>query len=94
MLTHEDADAGILLAAATRRDSSSMKTIAIMTMVFLPGTFLAALFAMPPLRLDTSLVVAHNFWIYWACFAPLTGLVFLVWLAISEWKLFSKKMTA
>ena len=29
------------LAAASRRDSSAMKTIAVLTMAFLPGTFVA-----------------------------------------------------
>ena len=31
----------------SRRDSSSMKTRAVVTMVFLPGTFIATFFAMP-----------------------------------------------
>ena len=29
------------IAAATKKDSSAMKTIALLTMIFLPGTFVA-----------------------------------------------------
>lgn len=52
MLTHADAQASIYLADAAKRDSGSTKTIAIMTMGFLPATFFAALFAVPSLQWD------------------------------------------
>ncbi|KAF2830362.1 hypothetical protein CC86DRAFT_452807 [Ophiobolus disseminans] len=52
LLTHEDAAASIDLATASRKDTSSMKTIAIMTMIFLPATFFAALFSVPLLQWD------------------------------------------
>ncbi|KAH8173346.1 corA-like mg2+ transporter protein [Sarocladium implicatum] len=81
LLTHEDAEASIELATATRRDGSSMKTIAIMTMAFLPGTFFAAFFSMP-MRKDDA------FWIYWVCAIPATAMVFVLWLGFSERKLF------
>lgn len=56
-----------------------MKAIAVMTMGFLPGTFLAALFALPTLQWDSSLVIQENFWVYWAFAIPSTVLVFGVW---------------
>ncbi|KAH2097220.1 hypothetical protein KXW65_003610 [Aspergillus fumigatus] len=37
----------ISIARAARRDSSSMKIIALLTMLFLPGTYISSLFAMP-----------------------------------------------
>ena len=84
LLTHEDAHASIELAAASRRDSSSMKTIAIMTMVFLPATFYAALFAVPSLQWDRGdTVVQDNFWIYWAFTLPTTAVVFVGWMGIT-----------
>ncbi|KAJ4388333.1 hypothetical protein N0V85_007669, partial [Neurospora sp. IMI 360204] len=43
----ETAAASRDLAAAAHEDSSAMKSIAILTMFFLPGTFFAALFSMP-----------------------------------------------
>ncbi|RYO78870.1 hypothetical protein DL766_010311 [Monosporascus sp. MC13-8B] len=91
LLTHEDADASIGLAAASKRDSSSMKTVAIMTMAFLPATFFAALFAMPSLQWDRPSVVQDNFWVYWAFTVPTTVAVFLVWLLITERKWICRK---
>jgi hypothetical protein len=58
-----------------------MKTIAIMTMAFLPATFFAAFFSMPSRNAD-----AH--WIYWVCAMPATAMVFVLWLGLSERRLF------
>ena len=59
-----------------------MKTIAAVTMTFLPGTFIAALFAMPLFRWDAPLskdgIVSRHFWIYWAVTVPLTIVVLVV----------------
>lgn len=94
LLTHEDAatsaelaDASRALAAAARRDSSAMKTMAVMTMAFLPGTFLAALFAVPSLDWTSDPrhgVIQPNHWVYWAFTLPATVLVFLVWLILDN----------
>lgn len=62
-----------------------MKTIAIMTMLFLPGTFFAALFAMPVLKWDEPNVTQERFWVYWAFTLPATALVFLVWNILLRW---------
>lgn len=61
-----------------------MKTVAIMTMAFLPATFFAALFAMPLLEWDGSHMVQKGFWVYLACTIPVTLLVFALWLGIIE----------
>jgi hypothetical protein len=71
------------LAEATRHDSFSMKTIAVMTMVFLPGTFFAALFAVPSLQWDQPTVIQDNFWVYWAFTVPCTLCVILTWALFS-----------
>jgi hypothetical protein len=52
LIAREDTAATIRLAEAAKRDTSSMKTLAVMTMAFLPATFLATVFAMPSLALD------------------------------------------
>ncbi|KAI0545428.1 hypothetical protein F4679DRAFT_588541 [Xylaria curta] len=49
------------LAEAAKRDAASMKTIAVMTMAFLLGTFFAALFSVPSLRWDQEIVVTKHF---------------------------------
>jgi Mg2+ and Co2+ transporter CorA len=70
------------LAIESKRDSSSMKTIAAVTMAFLPGTFVASFFAMP--MFDWNKPPGHNvnthaFWIYWTVTIPLTASVLLLW---------------
>ncbi|KAI1660408.1 glycoside hydrolase family 31 protein [Daldinia decipiens] len=97
LLTHEDstthadlADASRRIAEATRHDSSSMRTVAIMTMAFLPATFFAALFALPSLDWHAESVagVVRNpgFWVYWAFTLPSTAIVFGLWLLLDRRK--------
>ena len=75
------------LATSSARDSTSMKTIAAVTMIFLPGTFIATLLALPSFEWsDNQLSVRRDFWIYWAITIPLTLLTLLIWLAWSNWK--------
>jgi hypothetical protein len=61
-----------------------MKTVAIMTMGFLPGTFFAALLAVPSLQWNAPSVVQGRFWVYWAFTLPGTALVFLIWIVATE----------
>lgn len=60
-----------------------MKTIAVMTMVFLPGTFFAALFAVPSLDWDGPKVITSRFWVYWAFTIPFTLVAFITWIILS-----------
>ncbi|KAK8077648.1 hypothetical protein PG996_003818 [Apiospora saccharicola] len=96
LLTHEDAVKGAdmakldaEIAAASKRDSASMKTVAVLTMAFLPATFFAALFAIPSLDWKGAAeaggsVIQSNFWVYWAFTLPATVLVFIVWLVLNN----------
>jgi hypothetical protein len=73
----------------SQRDTSAMKTVAIVTMVFLPGTFVASFFAMPTLNWDAATynrIVSPRFWIYWIVTVPLTLLVFVIWWARQKFK--------
>ncbi|KAK0730104.1 hypothetical protein B0H67DRAFT_23833 [Lasiosphaeris hirsuta] len=66
------------LAAASKRDSASMKIIAILTTAFLPGTFISALSAIPLFDREVPSVgevMGCHFWFYWAISIPLTLLV-------------------
>ncbi|KAK2778142.1 hypothetical protein FQN52_002903 [Onygenales sp. PD_12] len=71
------------IAVASKRDSSAMKGIAVLTMFFLPGTFFATLFSMPVM--DFSVDDGHKpgsrkfFWLYWAISVPVTIVVFMVY---------------
>jgi hypothetical protein len=101
MLTHEDAISNIGLAKASKdlaeaskKDSSAMKTIAVMTMAFLPATFFAALFSVPSLKWDSPKIIQGTFWIYWAFTLPATLLVFLAWFIITNRQLLARKYFA
>jgi Mg2+ and Co2+ transporter CorA len=53
------------IAEAAKVDSGAMKTVAVMTMLFLPATFFAALFSMPLLQWSEAQVIQDRFWVYW-----------------------------
>jgi flagellar biosynthesis/type III secretory pathway M-ring protein FliF/YscJ len=72
------------IALASRQDSAAMKTIAIMTMAFLPATFFATLFATPLLQWNTPHVIQKSFWVFWAFTVPVTILIFIIWIAITR----------
>ncbi|KAK7948459.1 uncharacterized protein PG986_009345 [Apiospora aurea] len=109
LLTHEDAlkgadlaKLGAEIAEASKRDSASMKTVAVLTMAFLPATFFAALFAIPSLDWKAGAEVAttadgsgsviqSNFWVYWALTLPATVLVFVIWLVLNSRAWLSEK---
>ncbi|KAL8894251.1 MAG: hypothetical protein Q9192_004482 [Flavoplaca navasiana] len=77
------ADASRRIAFETRRDSDAMKTIAALTMIFLPGTFVATLFGMVFFTVDTSsgsrFQVNPLWWIYLAVTIPLTIITIGLW---------------
>ncbi|KAJ6781759.1 hypothetical protein PWT90_05995 [Aphanocladium album] len=101
MMTQEDSLNSIQLAKSTHqiahasyRDSSSMKTLAIVTMFFLPGSFVSALFSMPMFEWNTvnlnsrsiGVGLLPQFGLYWVITLPLTVVTFFLyfmWL----WKL-------
>lgn len=59
-----------------------MKTLAAVTVAFLPGTSVAALFAMPLFEwnaISDGMIVSKRFWIYWAVTVPLTFLTLVIW---------------
>ena len=68
-----------------------MKMIAILEIVFLPGTFVATLFSIDMFdwgvsdnRESSSLTVSRSMWIYWVITVPLTSVTFLVWILWSR----------
>ncbi|KAF1926682.1 uncharacterized protein M421DRAFT_422656 [Didymella exigua CBS 183.55] len=72
------------LGEAARRDSGAMRTIAVVTMAFLPPTFLSAIFSMSffdytPGQGSSGWSVSDKFWVYWVCAVPLTCLTLLIW---------------
>ena len=70
------------MAAQAGLDSVAMMTLAVVTAIFLPGTFIASLFSMSMFDWQAaagSNVISGNFWIYWVVTIPLTVLVLVGW---------------
>ena len=68
------------VAAAAQQDSSTMKNIAILTMLYLPGSFVSSLFSIPLFNWND----VENSWrrrlvVYSAVTGPLTLVTFLFW---------------
>jgi len=72
LVTQQDSATTTVIARETKADSSSMKTIAALTMLFLPGTYLSSVFGMKSAD-------GVPWWMYVAIAAPLTAAVVLTW---------------
>ncbi|OAA53160.1 Mg2+ transporter protein, CorA-like/Zinc transport protein ZntB [Cordyceps fumosorosea ARSEF 2679] len=62
-----------------KNDSGVMKTIARLTLLFLPATFVSAIFSMSFFNFSPERdlwTVSHMFWVYWVVAAPLTVMAF------------------
>lgn len=103
LTTQRDQELGIQIASDSRtlaqeakRDSTSMKAIAAVTMSFLPGTFVASLFAMPMFdwNAPTNDYVSSRFWIYWAVTVPLTFAVLAIWLLWTNYEQVVRNISA
>ncbi|KAL0265340.1 hypothetical protein SLS55_001305 [Diplodia seriata] len=57
-----------------QRDSFLMKTIAVMTLIYLPGSYIASIFGMNFFNFSSSggLEVSDMFWLYWVLMVALT----------------------
>ncbi|CAA7270091.1 unnamed protein product [Cyclocybe aegerita] len=74
------------ISVTAQRDSSSMITIAAVTMFFLPGSFVSTLFSMVFFDAETNqrgkmnLSVSSQWWLFPLVAIPLTILVFVIWI--------------
>ncbi|KAL4868022.1 hypothetical protein BDV12DRAFT_109311 [Aspergillus spectabilis] len=76
-LARKMAKASHSLAQEMKRDSVAMRTIAVVTMFFLPGATFAALLSMPFFSNNEWLEDASRFWIWIVMTVPSTGACFL-----------------
>ncbi|KAI1136870.1 hypothetical protein F5Y05DRAFT_414590 [Hypoxylon sp. FL0543] len=82
-------DTNVEIALATGRDSRHMRTISIVTMVFLPGTFFASVFSMQFFNWipsDDGTVVSHYLWIYFLVTVVATLLTLGTWYYFVVWR--------
>ncbi|RMZ75711.1 hypothetical protein DV738_g5333, partial [Chaetothyriales sp. CBS 135597] len=82
-----DARISLGIGHAARADSAAMRTIAFVTLVFLPPTFICAIFSMSFFDYDSGSSgsgqwqISPDFWLYWAVAIPVTVCTVLLWLA-------------
>ena len=91
LVTQQDAVTSTAIAREAKADGNSMKVIAALTMVFLPGTYLSSVFGMAMIKADVP------WWLYVALTVPLTVLVFAtwwVWQSYSRWNIRWTSVTA
>ena|SRR6266480_4594546 len=94
LIAQRDSEYSAAIAVSSMRDSTAMKTIAVLTTLFLPGTFVATFFSMTmfnwnpssngsfssPGTSDTTPWMSPYMWVYWAISIPLTLFVMVLWL--------------
>ncbi|KKA29170.1 hypothetical protein TD95_003709 [Thielaviopsis punctulata] len=69
----------------TQVDSRAMRNISLLTMVFLPSTFVATIFSTTFFSVDNNQWMMNDkFWMFWAFAIPVTVLVMLWWYFIQE----------
>ncbi|KAJ5163014.1 uncharacterized protein N7500_004844 [Penicillium coprophilum] len=80
-VAQHDASVTLEIGRATQLDSATMKTIAFVTLTFLPPTFICAIFSMSFFDFggDSGWTMSNKFWVYWVFAIPTTILTTLVW---------------
>ncbi|KAF1365437.1 hypothetical protein EJ07DRAFT_96580, partial [Lizonia empirigonia] len=86
VISQRDSQVMKALGEAGRSDSRAMRTIAVVTMAFLPPTFLSAIFSTSFFNFNPGnagegprWLVSDKFWIYWVFAIPLTCLTLVTW---------------
>ncbi|KAK7966514.1 Amino acid/polyamine transporter I [Apiospora aurea] len=81
MVTQYDSGVSVAIGKAAKEDSAAMKTTSMLTLAFLPPTFISSIFSMSFFKFDTDTgwTVSNNFWIYWAWAVPTTLITSALW---------------
>jgi hypothetical protein len=81
VMAQNEARASVAIAKATKADSEAMKATSFIALVFLPPTFVSAIFSTSFFQFGDdsgSWHVSNQFWLYWAVVLPVTfGCLFL-----------------
>lgn len=86
LVTQQDSETNTSIARATRDDSSAMKIIAALTMVFLPATAVSGFFGMAFFDNQNGVVVmAHDWWLFIATTIPITIILVAIWQIWLSW---------
>ncbi|KAG4261813.1 hypothetical protein FPRO04_09785 [Fusarium proliferatum] len=82
-------ETNVEIALATSQDSRHMRSIALLTMIFLPGTFFASIFSMGFFEWksdDGAISVSQSFWIYVVLATGFTAFTVGVWWYIGVYR--------
>ncbi|KAK8075319.1 hypothetical protein PG997_009982 [Apiospora hydei] len=81
LVTQKDSETSTDIARDTKADSASMKTIAALTMIFLPATAVSGFFGMAFFNVtDGGVFVSSTLvWLFVVTTVPLTAFIFLAW---------------
>jgi Mg2+ and Co2+ transporter CorA len=73
-VAQHDASTSVKIGLATQSDSVTMKSIAFVTLTFLPPTFVSAIFSMSffDYSAESGWAISHKFWLYWIFAVPTT----------------------
>ncbi|KAL8667761.1 MAG: hypothetical protein Q9168_007192 [Polycauliona sp. 1 TL-2023] len=92
LLANRDSITAHSIAHEARQDGAAMKTIALVTMLFFPATFVSSFLGTNLVTLDEGaggrkrLVFSHLWWIYLVSAVPLTITTLLAWLYFGRYR--------
>jgi Mg2+ and Co2+ transporter CorA len=80
----------VSMSARSREDSYSMRSIAVVGLIYLPATFVSGIFGTNFFQFGTDQLqkgwkVSEDFWLYWAITVPLTLGTVLIWTCAFHW---------
>ncbi|KAK8167175.1 hypothetical protein BC567DRAFT_230736 [Phyllosticta citribraziliensis] len=75
ILSNRNSRQSAQIASAAKRDSSSMKSLAVLSIIFAPPSCIATIASMPMLSWQPG-----QFWIFCAYTVPITGAVVIIWI--------------
>lgn len=80
-VAQHNAGTSVEIGRAAQIDSSAMKTIAFVTLIFLPPTFISSIFSMSFFQAGDGggWGMSDNFWLYWVFAVPTTIATVLIW---------------
>ncbi|OBT42429.1 hypothetical protein VE00_05993 [Pseudogymnoascus sp. WSF 3629] len=85
-VAQHDSRIAVLIGKSTQADSAAVKTISVLGLAFLPGTFICALFSTSFFNFSPGgsadpqhWTISEKFWIYWAVAIPLTVATVACW---------------
>ncbi|KAK4172596.1 hypothetical protein QBC36DRAFT_247220 [Triangularia setosa] len=85
LASQRDSKVQMRMGLDSRQESIAMKAIAVITMTFLPTTFVSAVFSTTFFRYDKDemgreeYTISENFWVFWAFSVPLTAGTVMLW---------------